>query len=357
MHKLVHLFAAFSLFSALCLGAATGVKAEDSESVKRARKLFSQGVAHFDDGKYQLALDAFEEAYRLRPHPAVRVNIANCYDQLGRMSEAVYHFERYLEEAESGSPQRKEVEKALQQLYRKMGELLLTVVPHGSRIVIDNSRPRKSPVQGSIRLAAGKHDIKVSRKGYEPYIQQFEIRKGEQFELSISLDQKDQTTAAVAPAAASPEPPEEPVDDEGESVGVTLGVDATSIEADEGESILGGSKVLISAAMTATFGISALVCAVAAFGAESQYDRIAGAESSASVGTVRRDELTSQRLSVQKQADSLWIATGFLFGGSMFSGVVMTYFILSEKEEKKSQVRLQPVVGQNGAGVTAVGGF
>lgn len=357
MCKLVQQFAAFALCSALCLFATSSAKAEDSESVKRARMLFSQGVAYYDEGKYRLALDAFEEAYRLRPHPAVRVNIANCYDQLGRTSEAVYHFERYLEEAEPGTPQREEVKEVLEQLYKKMGELFLTVNPDGSKVVIDDLKAGKSPVPRSIRLAAGKHEIKVSREGYETYRQKFEIRRQEQFELAISLKQKAQTAATAAPLTASPEPPKEPVDKEGEGARIAVGADATSIRSEEdGETILGGSRVLISGALTATLGISALICAIAANGAEAQYDRVRDLASKTNLGP-EYDDLKSKALSIGRQADYLWIATGFLFGGAVFSGAVMSYFLISEKSDKRARVSLRPFVGRNGAGLTAVSGF
>lgn len=357
MHKLVQQFATITLLCVLGLCAVSNAKADDPDSVKQARALFSQGVEHYDDGDYQLALDSFKEAYRLRPHPVVLVNIANCYDRLGRLSEAAYYFEKYLEKAESGASQRKEVEEALEQLYRKMGELLLTVVPDDSKVMIDDLRLRRSPDRDSIRLTAGIHDIKVSRKGYEPYAQQFELRKGEQFELLITLKQKDITNVAAAPVSESPQPPTEPEEDEEPSVGIALGADTGSVEErDNGESIFGGSKVLISAALTATFGISSLVCAVAAFGAEAQYNRVTDLARGTTPGT-ERDNWVTQRLSIGRLADNLWIATGFLFAGAVFSGGVLTYFFLSEKNEEEARLRMRPLIGSNGVGLTAVGGF
>ena len=83
--------------------------AQDNKA--KARALFGEGVAAFDRGDFENALESFTQAYRLAPHPAVRVNMANCYEQLGRYAEATFNYQRFLEESEGNvSPeQRREV--------------------------------------------------------------------------------------------------------------------------------------------------------------------------------------------------------------------------------------------------------
>src|SRR5688572_7168726 len=93
--------------------AAPAAEAQDTAAQARAR--FDAGVQLFQRADYTRALDAFRDAYRIRPHPAVLVNIANCYLNMQRPVEAALNFERYLREsAQNLDPARRtEVETAL----------------------------------------------------------------------------------------------------------------------------------------------------------------------------------------------------------------------------------------------------
>ena len=63
----------------------------------------------------------------------VRVNIANSYERLSRPLEALVHFERFLVEATSASPQqRREVETAIRRLRQLVGAIEVHVVPDGA---------------------------------------------------------------------------------------------------------------------------------------------------------------------------------------------------------------------------------
>ena len=82
--------------------------AQDAERTKiRAKQMFEQGVSEYEAGEYTDALASFLEAYRLKPHPMVRVNIANCYDKLDKPVEAIFHFELFLS-SKVGSPEQRD---------------------------------------------------------------------------------------------------------------------------------------------------------------------------------------------------------------------------------------------------------
>ncbi|MBN1654255.1 MAG: PEGA domain-containing protein [Deltaproteobacteria bacterium] len=350
-------------------------QAEESAAVERARTLFNIGVQRYDQGNYQGALEAFEEAYRLRPHPAVRLNMASCYDHLGRDANAVFHYERYLEEAGGDKERQKDVEEALEKLYKKMGKLTVTVSPDGSTVLVDDSEPRVSPIKEPIHLEAGEHKITVTQNGYEPAKRRVKIGRGELTEIIIALKKKSDAAVASVPAAVTEQPPPEQIskpEGEGEAVqsGEPIESSATQSErvalaeidrpsngsTDDRDSIFGGSRILISGAVTAAFGMAALVCTVAALGAEMQYNSSIDAASN-SPSVAESDAHRTNALLLGKQADNLWIATGFLFAGTLFSGAVMTYFLISEGERGNKRVGLTPAVSRNCASLTVVGGF
>jgi len=76
-------------------GAAVAQPTVDAESDGRAREIFVNGVALYQDGRYDLAIEAFMEAYRLSRRPDLLFNIANTYEQLGQIPEALDALQRY----------------------------------------------------------------------------------------------------------------------------------------------------------------------------------------------------------------------------------------------------------------------
>ena len=68
----------------------------------QAMKLYEQGEAFYNKGKYAEALKAFQKAYKLEPAPLLYVNIGQCHRQLGNHEAAVAAFERYLSEEPEG---------------------------------------------------------------------------------------------------------------------------------------------------------------------------------------------------------------------------------------------------------------
>lgn len=59
------------------------------EDQAQARLLFENGERLYDEGRYEQAIVAFREAYDLSRRPALLYNMANAYERLGRLEEAV----------------------------------------------------------------------------------------------------------------------------------------------------------------------------------------------------------------------------------------------------------------------------
>src|SRR5262245_18965143 len=105
--------AALLLAGLLALPCTSRLAAQPSDAdTTRAKHLFESGVAEYDAGHYANALNRFQEAYRIKPHPLVRVNIANCYQRLDRPVEAIEHFEGFLGMTQGTQAQREEVRAA-----------------------------------------------------------------------------------------------------------------------------------------------------------------------------------------------------------------------------------------------------
>jgi tetratricopeptide (TPR) repeat protein len=85
--------------SALTLLASTSPAAAQGD-VKRAKKLFQEAEKHFADGQYEQALEKYRGAYKAKPLPGFQFNIGQCLRSLGRLKEAIHHFEQYIELSE-----------------------------------------------------------------------------------------------------------------------------------------------------------------------------------------------------------------------------------------------------------------
>jgi hypothetical protein len=200
------------LFCVLGTAARTEAQAAadaDAELRARAKGQFQAGVAAYEAQRYGDALTHFQEAYRIKPHPLVRVNMANCYERLGKPLLAIFHFERFIEESDPSSPQIKEVNDALRALRAKVGEITVRVTPDGASVAIDNGERRRSPILEPITLEAGTHVIEVSLAGYQTQKRDIVIEGGQRSDVAFTLEKGAGAAPPVVAAAPAPlpEPP------------------------------------------------------------------------------------------------------------------------------------------------------
>ncbi len=93
---------------------------------RRARRMFSQGKAAFDNGRYERALGSFRDAYALSPRPRLLYNIAKAEDKLGRLADAREHYRLFLA-AEPQGDKHLEVTARLSEINAQLGVAGLTI--------------------------------------------------------------------------------------------------------------------------------------------------------------------------------------------------------------------------------------
>ena len=72
--------------------------AASSASAQAAKQHFMAGQSYYQQGRYEKAIEEFEEAYRLDPKPLLLYNIAQSHEKLGNLKEAVEYLEKFLKE-------------------------------------------------------------------------------------------------------------------------------------------------------------------------------------------------------------------------------------------------------------------
>lgn len=359
-----------SLLSAglvLALTVVAGVVHAQDGDVEAARANFNRGVELYGQSDYQGALASFQEAYRIRPHPAVRVNMANCYDHLSRPVEAIFHFEHYLTEMgrNAPAPQRREVEQALVSLRQRVGRVALHIAPDGATVRIDDAEERRSPVLEDVVLTAGSHRVVVSLNGFRTETRTVEVAGGREVNLDVRLERGADPTIAQP---VNPQPTFNPQQDPGQQASTQQQPTAEPVvvEGAGGDTSSGGglhltTPTIVVASVSAGAIVIACITGALASGANSDFDRDVARANDPSLSDADRNAAIRQGRDDASRANSLATVTDVLgIAGALGLGVAVTMFFLSGSEDHpdtQARVVAAPMLSHDTAGIAVRGSF
>src|SRR5690606_25977054 len=124
-----------------------GTAFSDDALTDMARQRFQAGVKFFDQKKYEEARAAILQAYALKRHPAVLLNLAQSELRANRPAEAARHFAQYLREnPNSTSLERQEAERGLAEARAKAGRISVSVNAAGADVFVDDEFIGKTPL-------------------------------------------------------------------------------------------------------------------------------------------------------------------------------------------------------------------
>jgi hypothetical protein len=154
-------------FSPTAFGVATVItaprsaEAQDDATTKAARARFLEGVEFYDKKNYESARAAFLQAYALRKHPAVLLNLAQSSLRSGHAAEAVKYFQQFLRESTSITPaQRSDADSGIAEGRAKLGHLEISA-PTAAEITVDGTVVGNAPLPESVDVEPGSHTIKA----------------------------------------------------------------------------------------------------------------------------------------------------------------------------------------------------
>jgi len=136
---------------------AQGAQTDDALT-KAARARFQEGVDYFDKGNFEAARAAFKQAYALRQHPAVLLNLAQSSLKSGHYLEAAKYFQQYI--ADPQGDKKADAQKGLADSRAKLGRLDVSAPP-GSQITIDEASVGNAPLSEAADVEAGNHTIRA----------------------------------------------------------------------------------------------------------------------------------------------------------------------------------------------------
>ncbi len=131
-----------------------------------ARQRYQEGVKAFDSGRFEDARAAFLQAYALKRHPAVLLNLGLSEIRSGHPEDGGNHLQQFLRENPSASPDQKtSAEKGVADAKKKSGYVVIGVDVNGAELSIDGAAVGKSPLLDPVFVKPGKHTVVATHQG------------------------------------------------------------------------------------------------------------------------------------------------------------------------------------------------
>jgi hypothetical protein len=139
---------------------------EDPAITAEARKRFLEGVKLFDQKKFELARAAFVQAYALKKHPDVLLNLAEAELQSGHPFDAANHFRDFLRDpATAQHPRRGDAQKGLDDARSHIGRIQISVDAPDAEVYLDGKKIGSSPMAEAVDVTPGPHVTEARKDG------------------------------------------------------------------------------------------------------------------------------------------------------------------------------------------------
>ena len=350
--------------AALASLAPAAAHAQTDAERAQAREAFQAGVEAFGAKRYEEALQSFQEAYRIAPHPSVRVNMANCYEQLGRPVEALDHFERFLIEADSATPaQRTEVRQAIERLRGQIGEVFFRVEPDGATVSIDDGQARTAPILDAVELPVGQHEVVVRLEGHRTVTRTIDVAGGDRAEVRIVLEPgQDEVGGGESLEGAEGLAASGATGDEGEGEGEP---EEPPAEDDAGEGFPLNTPTIIAGGATIALAVTAAAFGFSALAANNDFDDAVDRSNDPPLSPAERAAAAADGRDAADRADRRSLVADILGITAVVGAGVTAYFLFfwddgddpTATAEGGVDLQAAPTVGPRHGGVVLQGRF
>lgn len=339
------------------------VAAEESKAVEMARIRFREGVAFFDAARFEEARAAFLQAYALKPHPSILLNIAQCELKSGLYVEAAEHFAEYLATPTNVDEAKARLaEQGLAEAKRHVAELRVTTDVGLAELFVDGRRIGTTPLPRGVFVLPGRHTV-LAQNGIQTSREEVLAKAAEVHSVRLTLLPVRATVSLrpLPPAApmtqSTPEPPREerppfahwllssPVGLTGlvaTGAGVGLGIAGSIVASDRYGAAQDASDDLRAQAQAD--GLSGTICA----------------NGTSPVGRFRTACADRQELLDQGDTWRGIAVGGFVLAGAAAAGTVVYYFLGETQQpepESRRTLTVVPVLNATQQGLALSGTF
>jgi hypothetical protein len=171
---------------AVVLTGAGSLPAARADDKGRAAEHFALAQSAEKRRDWRAAIEEYEQAYALSPHPSVLYNIGLDYEHLSAWRDAARYFLRYLD----GSPDARDrdaVFARVRRLREKTSSVTVEVRPEGAAVWVDGSRRGHAPI--ILALAGGQsyEVVAMDERGNQSSPRRIAPEYGESFTLALDL--------------------------------------------------------------------------------------------------------------------------------------------------------------------------
>ena len=186
--------------------------AAEDPTTDMARARFKEGVGFYDKGQFEQARAAFLQAYALKKHPAVLLNLAWSSLKSAHTLEAQRYFKQFLTEGKDiTDKQRADANDGLNQANAKLGRIDV-VAAAGTEITVDGDKAGTAPLTDPIMVEPGAHTVKFKGTDGTTDTDSVTVLAGEKAVARFAKTASPAPAAVPPAASATPDstPPSEP---------------------------------------------------------------------------------------------------------------------------------------------------
>lgn len=165
----------------LLLAASAIAHAEDRDT---ASIHFQAAEAAIKRSDWQIAIDEYERAYQLAPHPSVLFNLAEPYEALAKFRKAAELLTEFLAKTPNAND-RAAIEARIEKLRDRPSQVTVKFPP-GATLFVDGAARGEIPVE--LELPAGTHKFHVERDADASRDQEIALAYGEPAEPAFELE-------------------------------------------------------------------------------------------------------------------------------------------------------------------------
>lgn len=186
-----------------------------SVALADARDHFRRGQAAYQQGNYELAITEWLSGYELEQRPEFQYNLAQAYERLGRLQDAVNSLQRFVESADPDDSSYSDATARLASLQQRLALTGVRVLggQDGASIFVDGRDWGRLPRPDKISVAPGSHQIVVKLAGYKDFVSNVVIPAGQVIDIQITMEAGESTAGST---------PTTPTTTTGATTGVTL---------------------------------------------------------------------------------------------------------------------------------------
>lgn len=162
-----------------------------------ARERFLEGVKAYDQGRYEEARSLFLQAYALKRHPAVLLNLGQSELKSGHVAEGGNHLQQFLREHKTATAaQQQAARQGITEAKARVAHLIVIVDVDGAQVSVDGVAAGTSPLLDPVFVKPGDHTVTAAMSG-KTVSSKVAARRGTATPVSLSLQ-----AAGVVPAPA-----------------------------------------------------------------------------------------------------------------------------------------------------------